>query len=709
MNQAAMENEMDIDAPLSGPSSSRQPPAPSAVAAPVLASTGDNSSLPPHLFQSGTGRLTSFPARTGYVYDVQMMLHQHPTGHPEDPQRIIRIFEAIKLNGCIDKMKRLPIRRVRRDEAMLVHTEDHCNKVEAIQHMTAEDREKAEAYYEHLSLYVSPDTTTSAQLSCGGVIEAGLAVARGEVRNAFAIVRPPGHHAEPEEHMGFCFYNNVAVAVKVIQQETRIKRVLILDWDVHHGNGTQRAFYDDPSVLYISIHRYDGGEFYPCGPFGGLHACGEGPGLGTSVNVPWPEPGMNDADYLYAFIKIVLPIAYEFAPELVVICAGFDAADGDDLGECFVSPSGYAHMTHMLSALAGGKMLVALEGGYNLDSISSSALAVTRVLLGESPPELPPQEASEVATETVWQVAMVQSRYWKSISPKACEPQEEVAENIFTIPELLKAHRREYMYRTHNMFTIPFANEVLQQSFENQVICTQDVYTAKTMVLFLHDFGQLRIELQSALHCNVNLEHSYIVDASKSVIDWVRAEKFAIIDMNIFAKPLADRTDTAAKVKNWAKDAVVYVWDNYVDLSDAESVILISHGSGCQSLVDLIHARTSTVRKKVKAIIQVVGLGDVPMAAKRLDNDDANFNLPTWYHQHSLVILPSTHRIFLEARKLLKRHGNIQETAETRVTKILHQSMPDIKAFVQHQLDPTSKTTFAQLATSNGAASLTAT
>ena len=179
--------------------------------------------------------------------------------------------------------------------------------------MTPLEIQYTEAYYEHLSLYVMQGTTRSARLSCGGVIEACLAVARNELRKTFAIVRPPGHHAEPNEHMGFCFFNNVAVAARVIQQLTPIHKIMILDWYVltcaydfngsHSspsgmcttvgwsralnavfsrvtGNGTQRAFFDDPSVLYISLHRYDNGHFYPCGPFGSMESCGEGPGLG---------------------------------------------------------------------------------------------------------------------------------------------------------------------------------------------------------------------------------------------------------------------------------------------------------------------------------------------------------------------------------------------------------------------------------------------
>ncbi|KAG6845885.1 hypothetical protein H0H87_000691 [Tephrocybe sp. NHM501043] len=353
--------------------------------------------------------------------------------------------------------------------------------------MTDQEMADSTDYYEQLSLYIMQGTTRAALLSCGGVIEACLSVARGELQKSFAIVRPPGHHAEPDEHMGFCFFNNVAVAARVVQQLTPIKRILILDWDVHHGNGTQRAFNDDPSVLYISLHRYEQGTFYPCGPFGGMPSCGEGAGLGYSVNIPWPEKGMGDADYIYAFQKIVMPIAMEFAPELVIISAGFDAAQGDDLGECLVSPGGYAHMTHMLSGLAGGRLVVALEGGYNLESISRSALAVTGVLLGEAPEQLPPLVASENATETVFFVAREQSKYWKSIEPKACEPREGLEEISHSIPEILKAHRQHYMYTQHDMMQIPLLTPELERRFSTQIMCTSDIFENETLVIFLHE------------------------------------------------------------------------------------------------------------------------------------------------------------------------------------------------------------------------------
>ncbi|KAF4621405.1 hypothetical protein D9613_000736 [Agrocybe pediades] len=623
----------------------------------------------------------------GYVYSSEMMSHFSPHGHPEQPARIQEIWLTLARDKLTEQMKWIPIREVRKEEALLVHSEDHWNKVVAIQYMKEQERADSEEYYEQMSLYVMTGTTRSAMLSCGGVVEASLAVARGELKKSFAIVRPPGHHAEPDEHMGFCFFNNVAVAARVVQQRTKLKKILILDWDVHHGNGTQRAFNDDPSVLYISLHRYEQGTFYPCGPFGSMISCGEGPGLGFSVNVPWPQHGMGDAEYIYAFQKVIMPIAMEFAPDLVIISAGFDAAAGDDLGECLVSPAGYAHMTHMLAGLANGRMVVALEGGYNLDSISKSALAVTRVLLGQAPEQLPPMQANEAATETVWLVAREQSKYWKSVDPRACEPREEVDPIAFSIPEILKAHRQHYMYTTHNMMQVPMMTPEQDARFSAQVMCTSDIFENKTLVVFVHEFGNLRLELESSLTCDAHLERSYMLDVSKQLVGWVKSEGYALLDANLFPKPtnITPLPTRNKHVEDVGKDLMTYIWDNYIQLSNAEHIIFIGHGPGCKPLIDLASRRASSVVRTVKAVIQVLGLQKLPSVPSDVDDAHKIFNIVL---QCSLVIVPSTHPIMSPAMKPkdIRRHGTIIPIHEKRQLKLIMQAMPAIKEFVKEML-----------------------
>ncbi|KAF9475778.1 histone deacetylase complex protein [Pholiota conissans] len=618
----------------------------------------------------------------GYIYSSQMMSHFSPHGHPEQPLRIQQIWRTIVQDQLDKRMKWIPIREVLKDEALLVHSEDHWDKVIAIQHLSDQARADSEEYYEQMSLYVMPGTTRAALLSCGGVIEASLAVARNELKKTFAIVRPPGHHAEPDEHMGFCFFNNVAVATRVVQERTPLKKILILDWDVHHGNGTQRAFYDNPLVLYISLHRYEQGTFYPCGPYGSLISVGEGPGVGYTVNIPWPEKGMGDAEYIYAFQKVIMPIAMEFAPELVIISAGFDAAAGDELGECLVSPAGYAHMTHMLSGLAGGKLVVALEGGYNLDSISKSALAVTRVLLGQPPDELPPLEANESATETIWLVAREQSKYWKCLDPKACEPREDFEEISFSMPEILKAHRQHYMYKTHSLMQVPMMTPELEDRFSSQIMCTPDIFDNKTLVVFVHEFGNLRLELESSATCDANLERSYLIDFSKQLVSWIKEEGYSLLDANLYPKPAKIIPVRHKTIEDMAKDVLTYLWDNYIQLSNAQRIVFIGHGPGCKPLVDLVNHRTVSVIKVVKVFIQVLGLQKMPSCPQ--DTEDAR----AWYQKCSLVIVPSTHPIVgpIVKPRDIRRHGTIIPISETRQIKLIVRGIPAIKDFVKEQL-----------------------
>ncbi|RHY21138.1 hypothetical protein DYB32_009882 [Aphanomyces invadans] len=215
--------------------------------------------------------------------------------------------------------------------------------------------------------YCCSDTGIAAHLSAGIVLSLVDKVVHNQARNGFAIVRPPGHHAESSHAMGFCMFNNVAVAAKAAVAKFGLSRVLILDWDIHHGNGTEHMFEDDPTVLYCSLHRYDNqGAFYP--GTGAPNSVGSGAGAGFNVNVGWPCGGVGDAEYLAAFDSLLMPIFRAYAPELVLVSAGFDSALGDPLGRCRLTPPGYAHLTHMLSSLAGGKIVLALEDEEDADA-----------------------------------------------------------------------------------------------------------------------------------------------------------------------------------------------------------------------------------------------------------------------------------------------------------------------------------------------------
>jgi len=297
----------------------------------------------------------------------------------------------------------------------------------------------------------------------------------GQVRNAIAIIRPPGHHAESDAPSGFCIFNNVPIATKVCQDNfpDKCRKVLILDWDVHHGNGVQHAFYNDPNVLYISLHVYKGGLFYPNSVDADHLHCGEGDGEGKNVNIPWSDHGMGDGDYLYAFEQVVIPIAEEFDPDLVIISAGFDAAVGDHLGGCFVTPSGYAHMTHMLMKLAGGKIAVCLEGGYNLQSIARSALAVTKTLMLEPPDRLGDDiEPTSAGVQVVNMVKRQQAKYWKCLYPKAVDADMPLTKSHRRLHDIIRQWQSAALREEHLMTPLKIKRSFTSDSFDEQVIAT---------------------------------------------------------------------------------------------------------------------------------------------------------------------------------------------------------------------------------------------
>lgn len=342
----------------------------------------------------------------------------------------------------------------------------------------AEDPEQDSIYYNKLSFY-------SGKLSAGGAIETCKAVMQGRVKNAIAVIRPPGHHAEVHRPMGFCLFNNTCIASRVCQNEIEnCRKVLILDWDVHHGNGCQKAFYDDPNILYISLHVHENGRFYPPGPEGGMDRCGTGRGEGFNVNIPWETKGMGDGDYMYAFQHVVMPIATSFNPDLVIISAGFDAAAGDELGGCNVTPACYAHMTHMLMSLAGGKVAVCLEGGYNFRAISRSALAVTKTLMGEPPDRLEITNATSSAVKVIEQVKQIQSRYWKCMYPKAPIGPIYGGDRLH---DIIRQWQAEKLFTNYRLTELHILRDRISKSFEKQVMASMSYERKKHLIVLFHD------------------------------------------------------------------------------------------------------------------------------------------------------------------------------------------------------------------------------
>uniref|UniRef100_A0A3Q0R587 Protein deacetylase HDAC6 n=1 Tax=Amphilophus citrinellus TaxID=61819 RepID=A0A3Q0R587_AMPCI len=361
----------------------------------------------------------SVATTTGLVYDERMMEHSNlwDRHHPEQPQRIFKIFSKHQQLGLVDRCQRIPARLATEEELSLCHSVQHIEQMKATAAM--KPRELHKLGDEFVSIYLNQQSFQCAQLAAGSCLNALDQILSGQVTNAVAIVRPPGHHAERDYPCGFCLFNSAALATryaKKISHDDQL-RILILDWDVHHGNGTQHMFEDDDSVLYVSLHRYDDGTFFPSSEDAAPDKVGVAKGAGFNVNVAWSGGRMGDSDYLAAFHRVVMPIATEFNPSLVLVSAGFDAARGDPLGGYNVTPEGYAHLTHMLMSLAGGRVLVILEGGYNLSSISDSMAMCTSVLLGDPPPALvtplPPPHHNAVAT--INEVIRYHAPYWRSL------------------------------------------------------------------------------------------------------------------------------------------------------------------------------------------------------------------------------------------------------------------------------------------------------
>ncbi|XP_026307129.1 histone deacetylase 6 isoform X2 [Piliocolobus tephrosceles] len=365
-------------------------------------------------------------SRTGLVYDQSMMNHCNlwDSHHPEVPQRILRIMCRLEELGLAGRCHTLTPRPATEAELLTCHSAEYVGHLRATEKMKTRELHRESSNFD--SIYICPSTFACAQLATGAACRLVEAVLSGEVLNGAAVVRPPGHHAEQDAACGFCFFNSVAVAARHAQAISgRALRILIVDWDVHHGNGTQHMFEDDPSVLYVSLHRYDHGTFFPMGDEGASSQIGRAAGTGFTVNVAWNGPRMGDADYLAAWHRLVLPIAYEFNPELVLVSAGFDAARGDPLGGCQVSPEGYAHLTHLLMGLASGRIILILEGGYNLTSISESMAACTRSLLGDPPPLLTlPRPPLSGALASITETIQVHRRYWRSLRVMKVEDRE---------------------------------------------------------------------------------------------------------------------------------------------------------------------------------------------------------------------------------------------------------------------------------------------
>uniref|UniRef100_A0A674NWT8 Histone deacetylase n=1 Tax=Takifugu rubripes TaxID=31033 RepID=A0A674NWT8_TAKRU len=374
---------------------------------------------------------------TGLVYDSQMLKHQCTCGdnssHPEHAGRIQSIWSRLQERGLRGQCESIRGRKATLEELQSVHTERHVllYGTNPLNRLKLDNRKLAGILSQRMFV----------MLPCGGVgvrgniqsqvdnspkalreidLKQSLLLMKDNI-NGFAVVRPPGHHADPSNPMGFCYFNSVAIAAKQLQHKLSVSKILIVDWDVHHGNGTQEVFYSDPSVLYISLHRYDDGNFFPGS--GSPAEVGSGAGEGFNVNISWTgglDPPMGDAEYLAAFRSVVMPIAQEFSPDVVLVSAGFDAAEGNPapLGGYKVSAKCFSFLTHQLMSLAGGRVVLVLEGGHDLTAICDASEACVSTLLGIQDPlaeEVLLKKPNANAVHSLQTVIKIQSQYWQSV------------------------------------------------------------------------------------------------------------------------------------------------------------------------------------------------------------------------------------------------------------------------------------------------------
>ncbi|MBN1652378.1 MAG: histone deacetylase [Deltaproteobacteria bacterium] len=307
----------------------------------------------------------------GLIYDPIFL--KHDTGaHVENRNRLIATVDLLRACSLLEKLVKIEPRLATQEELLLVHSEKHVERVRSCS--------EGGGCWLDGDTYASPESYEVALYAVGGVLNGLQAVMEGTVDSAFALVRPPGHHATEQRAMGFCLFNNIAIAAKYALERYKLKKVLIVDFDVHHGNGTEEIFYHDRQVLYFSTHQY---PYYP--GTGSRDETGTGEAKGTTLNVPMYR-GADDKSYREVYETTLVPAARKFQPELILVSAGYDGHWADPLAGMQLSVKGYCELTaivkNLASELCNGRMLFSLEGGYDLTALSHSIRGTLEVLMG---------------------------------------------------------------------------------------------------------------------------------------------------------------------------------------------------------------------------------------------------------------------------------------------------------------------------------------
>lgn len=681
-------------------------------------------------------QLKFFGKKTGIAYDVRMRYHSYPIAepityvdpHPEDPRRTFRIYRAIAEAGLIDDetlqgsdelgelMLKIPSRFASEDELLLKHSPA---MIEFLKQTSTLDLKQLKQHTDTSdSVYLNHDSYTAARLSAGSVINACRIVVEGKAKNSIAVVRPPGHHAGPDAPAGFCLFANVSIASEVIFRDyPEIKKILIYDWDVHHGNGTQQAFLDDDRVLYISTHRYEDGKFYPGTTFGGANVVGTGKGEGFTVNIPWKTAGMGDGDYLAAFNRIIMPIAYEFDPDLVIVSAGFDAATNDPIGGCNVTPMGYQHMLAMLMTLAEGNVVVTLEGGYNLDAISKSALAVTKTLLGDPPGRLTSSLPSVSALQVFDEVQAIQSKYWKCMGPPTIlyEPEvvayqerqkkladaasaaldedrsdsdaraeseraesesqemevdekEEVRKGpskLNSLLDVISSFERDEM--THRLRFAPLPLLRAPQ-LSALVLSTPDIYDDQTVAFFFRQ-PSLVWAHKDPITGRISPESSIVANPSADYLEWAVNKGYGCVDVCL---PTQEAISPSKLVQALCENSVRYF--------RARKMVVIGEGQAYAYAVQFAAHRE--LKEKLAAIVCFVGPED-PLRQFPSSSDDAALKR---FNSRSLIFTSELHPSWNQ-RWVRKKSGRLIKSEGKNLYAVMRQSFSMATEYIDAEME----------------------
>uniref|UniRef100_A0A8C5XZC8 Histone deacetylase 10 n=1 Tax=Microcebus murinus TaxID=30608 RepID=A0A8C5XZC8_MICMU len=342
---------------------------------------------------------------TALVYHEDMtaprLLWDDPECEIECPERLTAVLDHLQQFGLEQRCLQLSAREASEAELGLVHSPEYVALVRGTQDLGKGELQALSGQFD--AVYFHPSTFHCARLAAGAALQLVDAVLLGAAHNGLALVRPPGHHSQRAAANGFCVFNNVAIAAEHAKRKHGLHRILIVDWDIHHGQGTQYIFEDDPSVLYFSWHRYEHGRFWPFLRESDADTVGRGQGRGFTVNLPWNQVGMGNADYMAAFLHLLLPLAFE--------------------GQMRATPECFAHLTRLLQVLAGGRVCAVLEGGYHLESLAQSVCMMVQALLGDPAPPLPgPLMPCQSALESIQSVRAAQAPHWVSLQQQDVAP-----------------------------------------------------------------------------------------------------------------------------------------------------------------------------------------------------------------------------------------------------------------------------------------------